>query len=108
MQLVAIHGVKAWVKVSHGLGDRSDVQCRYQYWQIQRRRDTQSIFERSPDEEVAEKKEELDGLVKDQEVVKDPGNGMDEKIGEDPLTTEALTLELGERSMSEIFWVQHP
>jgi hypothetical protein len=45
--------------------------------------------------------------VKDHEVVKDQENGMDEKIGEDPLTIETLTLELGERSMSEIFWLQH-
>jgi hypothetical protein len=31
---------------------------------------------------------------------------MSEKIGEDPLRNEALTLQFGGRSMSEIFWLQ--
>jgi hypothetical protein len=95
------------VKVSAELETRSDVQCRYQYLRILIRLDQHPISEKAPDEEVAEEKEELDGLVKEPEVVKEPGNGMSEKIGEDPLTNEALTLEFGGRSMSEIFWLQH-
>jgi hypothetical protein len=63
-------------------------------------------LKKASDEEVAEAKEELDGLVKEPEVVKEPGNGMSEKIGEDPLRNEALTLQFGGRSMSEIFWLQ--
>jgi hypothetical protein len=107
IKLVAIHGLKSWVKVSVELGNRSDIQCRYQYLQIQTRLGKHPICEKARDEEVAEEKEELDGLVKEPEVVKEPGNGMSEKIGEDPLKIETLTLEFSGRSMSEIFWLQH-
>jgi hypothetical protein len=34
VQLVATFGEKAWTKVSESLGNRSDVQCRYHYYQL--------------------------------------------------------------------------
>jgi hypothetical protein len=37
-ELVARHGVKAWTKVAHEMGTRSDIQCRYHFLQIQRNR----------------------------------------------------------------------
>jgi hypothetical protein len=36
VRLVETYGEKAWIRVSQGLGTRSDVQCRYRYKQIQR------------------------------------------------------------------------
>ena len=33
-KLVQIHGEKCWAKISHLMGNRSDVQCRYRYSQI--------------------------------------------------------------------------
>jgi hypothetical protein len=33
--LVEVHGEKAWMKVGSLMGDRSDVQCRYRYLQLQ-------------------------------------------------------------------------
>jgi hypothetical protein len=36
LSLVAQHGEKAWMKIATLLGNRSDVQCRYRYFQLQK------------------------------------------------------------------------
>jgi hypothetical protein len=38
VNLVATHGRRSWMKVSHELGNRSDVQCRYRYERVIMRR----------------------------------------------------------------------
>jgi hypothetical protein len=38
IQLVQLHGEKAWTHVAARLGNRSDVQCRYRYRQLQKER----------------------------------------------------------------------
>jgi hypothetical protein len=36
IDLVAKHGLKSWVAIARGMGNRSDVQCRYHYSKLQR------------------------------------------------------------------------
>jgi hypothetical protein len=36
LRLVALYGERSWIRVSNALGNRSDVQCRYRFRQIQR------------------------------------------------------------------------
>lgn len=36
LQLIQLYGEKSWMKISSKLGNRSDVQCRYHYRQLQR------------------------------------------------------------------------
>jgi hypothetical protein len=42
-RLVGAYGEKAWIRVSQGLGTRSDVQCRYRYKQIQSEHGSESM-----------------------------------------------------------------
>jgi hypothetical protein len=84
LKLVAEHGDKAWLRVSAAFGNRSDVQCRYRYLQIQK--GVTAISEEDQEDKMDVLKEEN---MNDCEPV--------ERIG----------LELGAVSMSDIFWLLH-
>jgi hypothetical protein len=60
LDLVMKHGVKSWVKIAKELGNRSDVQCRYRYSQMQRDGPSKSVpmsslseVERLPCDQIA-------------------------------------------------------
>jgi hypothetical protein len=106
-QLVEKHGEKSWIRVSAEIGHRSDVQCRYRYRQICKRIMLSDV------KECADKKRAVppppDHEI--QTVVNvDPGQA--EKTEGPPwheiVPIEWMGLELGARSMSEIFWMLHP
>jgi hypothetical protein len=55
LNLVAQHGEKAWMKIATLLGNRSDVQCRYRYFQLQKcGRDQRPAAQGGPIEEPLE------------------------------------------------------
>jgi hypothetical protein len=43
VRLVETYGEKSWIRVSQGIGTRSDVQCRYRYKQIERERRLEAL-----------------------------------------------------------------
>jgi hypothetical protein len=52
LRLVREHGDRSWIRISNALGNRSDVQCRYRYLQIQR-----THISKTPSPDVSPQKE---------------------------------------------------
>jgi hypothetical protein len=98
LNLVTTHGLKSWMKISTQLGNRSDVQCRYRYLVIQKRR----IAQANSEEPASKEEEKLDEAVEEQSEVAEP-----KEKTEDTVEKEVITLESSGRSMSEIFWFNH-
>jgi hypothetical protein len=99
LELVARHGQKSWIRISSALGNRSDVQCRYRFHQIQKGRAASD-----------------DGGAEAEPGTDDTGGAPAENPGQqptparfvvEPFTVEHIGLELGANSMSEIFWLLH-
>jgi hypothetical protein len=82
-RLVEQYGERSWIRVSAAMGNRSDVQCRYRYHQLQKEVPESPVEAEPPAAEV--KEEEA------------PAESKFETIG----------LDLGAYSMSEIFWLMH-
>jgi hypothetical protein len=57
-ELVARYGVKSWTKIAHEIPTRSDVQCRYHFFQIQRGRSARRL--ESPTDPLPQKEEPVD------------------------------------------------
>ena len=52
ISLVKKYGLQSWAKISRDLGSRTDVQCRFRYTQIIRKRNKKEIEEISKIEKV--------------------------------------------------------
>jgi hypothetical protein len=103
-RLVALHGEKSWIRVSLEMGNRSDVQCRYRYMQIQKGR---SPLDESEDEgeEASPAVPPLPAVVEVKTPVKKERpqqSGWNDWLG-----SERIELDLGQQSTSEIFWLLH-
>jgi hypothetical protein len=104
LRLVATHGEKSWIRISTALGNRSDVQCRYRFHQIQKGRTGDDAATASDDAapELPETVPEPAPVEKEET----PPPPATEWLAE-PLTLQRVGLELGANSMSEIFWLLH-
>jgi hypothetical protein len=103
LQLVATYGKKSWIRISNALGNRSDVQCRYRFHQIQKGRTASD--DGAPDGPGAGPEDEPGA-----DAQPPPEAGAAEQPGElaiEPFTLDRIGLELGAHSTSEIFWMLH-
>jgi hypothetical protein len=126
LRLVAEHGERSWIRVSVAMGNRSDVQCRYRYQQIQKgrgipiRSDEEGyaiddgermpietakvklvepvIVEAMPHIEAMEAMEPVKPVQQEEKGWLAPG---------ELFTIERIGLELGANSMSQLFWSLH-
>jgi hypothetical protein len=109
LQLVAKHGEKSWIRVSNDLGNRSDVQCRYRFYQIQKGHPQSDDGAPEPPDPVPERSP-IDPPAKPE-----PENAPEKPRPEqttaeppaEPFGLQRIGLELGTSSMSEIFWMLH-
>jgi hypothetical protein len=102
--LVAQYGEKSWIRVSTELWNRSDVQCRYRYMQLQKMRPRRAAngggrAEAAPPHDIPVP------------IVSNPKRERPEEP-ESPtcpelFAMERLCLDLGTQSTSEIFWMLH-
>jgi hypothetical protein len=98
LRLVETHGEKSWIRISNELGNRSDVQCRYRFHQIQRGRTASDDGASETPEEGVQK------IEPEAKVEATPPSG---DSPAEPFTLQRIGLELGAQSMSEIFWMLH-
>lgn len=63
LRLVSENGDKSWTKISMKFGNRSDVQCRYRYQQLQKDNQIAEKNSNSPKDEVNDNEEKSDDTV---------------------------------------------
>jgi hypothetical protein len=107
LKLVAEYGEKSWIRVSQAIGNRSDVQCRYRYHQIQKGHfASEATREESEEAEAAaEEGEKMEESERDNEERERKPKAEEQQDG--GFAIEQCRLELGANSMSEIFWMLH-
>jgi hypothetical protein len=99
LALVAHHGSRSWIRVSAEMPHRSDVQCRYRYHQI--RKDQTAVVEEAESESQEKEEEEKQAAEKEDSEEKQSAANIDWN------DEKRIALEIGARSLSEIFWMHH-
>jgi hypothetical protein len=97
LRLVTQYGERSWIRISANMRNRSDVQCRYRYQQIQK---GHMLGGHTTDGDSGEKEEKEEPVA---HVADTNGSIMP---GDMP-AIEKAGLELGAHSVSDIFWALH-
>lgn len=63
LELIEIYGDKSWIKVASELGNRSDVQCRYHYLQLQKESKKESNFDSSESKSSSNSISDINGSL---------------------------------------------
>jgi hypothetical protein len=105
LSLVSKYGEKSWIRVCTEIGNRSDVQCRYRYMQLQNIRPRRAPP--SPARVERPRKAEMPIPIVPH-VTPSPPKEPEYPASFELFAIERVCLELGAQSASEIFWMLHP